>query len=101
MVLNNLSSGQQKIKVFHFDGEQYNLVGNFNFSVENPWYLSFWMILIYLLVLVILFYIYYKWNKIGYHEKLKLKEEELKRQKEIIQIELEAEKKELELLIYE
>lgn len=100
LVLNNLSSGQQKLSVFHFDGEQFNLVRNFNFSVKNPWYLSFWMIIIYVLVLIILFYIYYKWNKIGYHEKLKLKEEELKHQNEILQIELEAENR-LKLQEYE
>jgi AraC family transcriptional regulator, chitin signaling transcriptional activator len=52
------------------------------------------------MVLAVLFYIYYKWNKIGYHEKLKLKEEELKHQKEIIQIELEAENR-LKLQEYE
>lgn len=100
LVLNNLSSGQQKLTVFQFDGEHFNKVNSFEFNVSNPWYLSFWMILIYLLALSVLFYLYYKWNKIRYQEKLKLKEEELKHQKEIIQIELEAENK-LKLQNYE
>lgn len=100
LVLNNLSSGQQNIAVFYFDGQKYSKISNFIFYVANPWYLSFWMILVYLLVLVVLFYLYYKWNKIRYQEKLKLKEEELKHQKEIIQIELEAENK-LKLQEYE
>ena len=98
--MNNLSSGQQKVTIFQFDGEGYNLVKSFEFKVSNPWYLSLWIILIYILALSIIFYLYYKWNKIRYQEKLKLKEEELKHQKEIIQIELEAENK-LKLQNYE
>ena len=100
LTLNNLSSGQQKVTIFQFDGEGYNLVKSFEFKVSNPWYLSLWIILIYILALSIIFYLYYKWNKIRYQEKLKLKEEELKHQKEIIQIELEAENK-LKLQNYE
>jgi len=91
LLLNNLSSGQQNVAVFHFDGEGFNRVQRFQFQVANPWYLSYWMILIYLLILAVFLFLYYKWNKIRYQEKLKLKEEELKHQKEIIQIELEAE----------
>jgi hypothetical protein len=41
LVLNNLSVVG---KIRSFIGEQYNQVGNFDFYVENPWYLSFWMI---------------------------------------------------------
>ncbi|MDP2160818.1 MAG: LuxR C-terminal-related transcriptional regulator [Flavobacterium sp.] len=99
-VLNNLSSGDQNVEIFQYDGERFNLVSNFNFFVAEPWYLSVWMFLGYILVISILFFLYYRWNKIRYQEKLKLKEEELKHQKEILQIELEAENK-LKLQEYE
>jgi DNA-binding CsgD family transcriptional regulator len=58
------------------------------------------MIFIYILLIAGTFFLYYKWNKVRYQEQLKLKEEELKHQKEIIQIELEAENK-LKLQEYE
>lgn len=99
-VLNNLSSGSQNVEIYQYDGERFNLVSNFNFFVAEPWYLSVWMFLGYILFISILFFLYYRWNKIRYQEKLKLKEEELKHQKEILQIELEAENK-LKLQEYE
>ena len=43
-----------------------------------------------LLLVAGIFYLYYKWNKIRYFEKLKFKEEELKHQKKILEIELKA-----------
>lgn len=100
LILNNLSSGDQKIEVFYNNGENYNLISNFKFAVAKPWYFSIWMILIYILLIAGTFFLYYKWNKVRYQEQLKLKEEELKHQKEIIQIELEAENK-LKLQEYE
>lgn len=51
------------------------------------------MILVYILVISGSFFLYYRWNKIRYLEKIKLKEEELKHQKEILQLELNAENK--------
>jgi len=99
-VLNNLSSGDQNVEIFQYDGERFNLVSNFNFFVAEPWYLSVWMFLGYIFFISLLFFLYYRWNKIRYQEKLKLKEEELKHQKEILQIELEAENK-LKLQEYE
>jgi DNA-binding CsgD family transcriptional regulator/cbb3-type cytochrome oxidase subunit 3 len=100
LILNNLSSGNQKIEVFYNNGENYKLISNFKFSVAKPWYFSIWMIFIYILLIAGTFFLYYKWNKVRYQEQLKLKEEELKHQKEIIQIELEAENK-LKLQEYE
>lgn len=100
LVLNNLSSGIQKLAIFHYDGERFNLISKFNFFVAKPWYLSVWMILVYILFISTLFFLYYRWNTVRYQEKLKLKEEELKHQKEILQIELEAENK-LKLQEYE
>ena len=93
-------SGNQKIEIFYNNGVEFVKVATYEFSVARPWYFSIGMLLVYFLFISILLYLYYKWNKIRYTEKLKLKEEELKHQKEIIQIELEAENK-LKLQEYE
>jgi len=100
IALNNLSSGAHELIVYCNDGQDYKQLAAFGFNVERPWYISFWMILIYLIIISSLFYLYYKWNKIRYIEKLKLKEEELKHQKEILHLELEAQNK-LKLQEYE
>ncbi|MEK8179791.1 histidine kinase [Flavobacterium buctense] len=100
ILLSNLSSGSHELIVFYNDGEKYFQLAVFNFEVERPWYISFWMILIYVSIIVGAFYLYYKWNKIRYIEKLKLKEEELKHQKEILHLEMEAQNK-LKLQEYE
>lgn len=91
IVLNNLNSGQQEVTIYFFDGRTFAKISSFKFSVTNPWYFSFWMILIYIGLLAGVFFLYYKWNKIRYNQKLKLKEEELKHQKEILEIELKSE----------
>ncbi|MGL2963589.1 histidine kinase [Flavobacterium sp. RSB2_4_14] len=100
IILNNFSSGKQKLKVYYHDGENYVFLDDYQFSVDKPWYFSAWMVLIYFLIISGIFYLYYKWNKIRYVEKLKLKEEELKHQKEIIQLEMDAQNK-LKLQEYE
>ncbi|WP_284651981.1 helix-turn-helix and ligand-binding sensor domain-containing protein [Flavobacterium terrisoli] len=100
IILNNLSSGSHELIVYYNDGERYVQLASFNFTVERPWYISFWMVLIYVSIIVGAFYLYYKWNKIRYIEKLKLKEEELKHQKEILHLEMEAQNK-LKLQEYE
>lgn len=100
VTLNNLMSGNQKIEIFYNNGVEFVKVATYEFSVARPWYFSIGMLLVYFLFISILLYLYYKWNKIRYTEKLKLKEEELKHQKEIIQIELEAKNK-LKLQEYE
>ena len=91
IVLNNLNSGSHKIAIYHFDGSQYNKVSGYEFVVGQPWYFSFWMILLYILVLGTILYLYYKWNKMRYTQKLVLQEEELKHQKKILEMELKAE----------
>ena len=40
-----------------------------------------------------MFYLYYKWNAIKYQQKLKLNEEEMKHQKQILQLEMDADSK--------
>ncbi|WP_133532926.1 helix-turn-helix and ligand-binding sensor domain-containing protein [Flavobacterium dankookense] len=100
IVLNNLSSGSHELVIYYNDGENYVQLSSFNFRVDMPWYISIWMILIYLSIIGGAFYLYYKWNKIRYIEKLKLKEEELKHQKEILKLEMDAQSK-LKLQEYE
>lgn len=91
IVLNNLISGAHEITIFNHDGLQYSSISNFQFIVAKPWYFSFWMMLLYVLLIAVISYLYYKWNKIRYIQKLALREEELKHQKKILEIELKAE----------
>jgi DNA-binding CsgD family transcriptional regulator len=98
IVLNNLSSGDHTVEIFKHDGSTYDKVSSYKFKVAEPWYFSFWMILLYLLVVGAILFFYYKWNKLRYMQKLKLQAEELKHQREILEMEL---KKENELNIQE
>ncbi|MWB95026.1 histidine kinase [Flavobacterium sp. GA093] len=100
IVLNNLSSGFHSVKIYRHDGARYDEVSSFEFRVAQPWYFSFWMIVLYLFLIGAVFFFYYKWNKLRYIQKLKLQEEELKHQKEILEMELKAEN-ELNIQEYE
>lgn len=100
IVLNNLNSGSNEIAVYLHDGLNYNIISNFQFVVANPWYFSIWMIILYVVVIGIILYFYYKWNKMRYLQKLELRDEELKHQKKILEIELKTEN-ELNLQEYE
>jgi AraC family chitin signaling transcriptional activator len=91
IVLNNLNSGSQTLTIYNHDGANFNEVSSFNFYVTKPWYFSFWMILLYLVLIGSVLLVYYRWNKMRYFQKLKLQEEELKHQKKILEIELKAE----------
>ena len=91
LVLNNLTSGSHEVTIYHNDGVHYYKVAHFQFVVAKAWYFSFWMILVYLIVIGAVLYFYYKWNKMKYIQKLKLQEEELKHQKKILEMELKAE----------
>lgn len=93
IILNNLDNGWKEITVFYRKGTKFIKLANYEFKVAKPWYFSFWMILFYILIISGTFFLYYRWNKVRYLEKIKLKEEELKHQKEIIQLELNAENK--------
>jgi AraC family transcriptional regulator, chitin signaling transcriptional activator len=91
ILLNNLSSGSHDITIYTNDGLHYNKVTSFQFVVANAWYFSIWMILVYIIIVGLILYLYYKWNKMKYIQKLKLQEEELKHQREILEMELKAE----------
>lgn len=100
LILNNLSSGSQDLEFYYNDGKSYVKAASYEFNIAKPWYFSIWMVLVYILVISGSFFLYYRWNKIRYKEKIKLNEEELKHQKEILQLELKAENK-LKLQEYE
>jgi AraC family chitin signaling transcriptional activator len=91
ILLNNLSSGYHSVVIYKHDGANYDKVSTFEFKVAQPWYFSFWMILLYLLIIGAISFFYYKWNKFRYTQKLKLQGEELKHQREILEMELKAE----------
>jgi len=93
IVLSNLLSGQQVVSIYFFDGNQYISTANYSFQVSNPWYFSFWMVLLYFILIALIFYLYYKWNNIRYLEKLKRKEEEFNHLNQIEQLEKETENK--------
>lgn len=100
ILLNNLSSGYHSMVIYKHDGANYDKVSSFEFKVAQPWYFSFWMILLYLFVIGGVLFFYYKWNKLRYLQKLKLQAEELKHQREILEMELKAEN-ELNIQEYE
>lgn len=91
IILNNLNSGSHEVTIYDYEGLYYSTISNFKFIVVKPWYFSFWMILVYLIIIGGVLFLYYKWNKMKYVQKLKLQEEELKHQNEILEMELKAE----------
>lgn len=93
IILNNLDNGWKEITIFYRKGSDFIKVANYGFNVSKPWYFSFWMVVLYILIVGGGLFLYYRWNKIRYIEKIKLKEEELKHQKAIYQLELDAENK--------
>lgn len=100
LILNNLSSGNNSIEVYFTNGYEYVKTNEFSFTVLKPWYLSIWMIILYFAIVGGILFLYYRWNKVRYQEKIKLKEEELKHHRQIMELEMEAENK-LKLQDYE
>ncbi len=90
-VLSNLESGSQKVNIYFNDGIRYVKIGEYRFTVRNPWYFSFGMIALYLALIASICFLYYKWNNMRYRQKLALREEEMKHQKDIMEIMLNAE----------
>ena len=91
IILNNINSGLHNVIIFNYDGLHYTRISNFEFMGAKPWYFSFWRILLYIVIIGFILYLYYKWNKLRYIQKLELREEELKHQKKILEMELKAE----------
>lgn len=93
IVLNNLTSGSQNLDIYYNNGIKNVKVSEYTFSVNKPWYFSFWMILLYIVVSAGIFILYYRWNHLKYLQKVKLNEEELKHRTQIIELGLEADNK--------
>ncbi|MGQ2985021.1 histidine kinase [Flavobacterium sp.] len=91
ITLNNLSSGIQELEVFYNNGVNYVKLADYDFRVNRPWYFSIFMILVYVLAISCIFFLYYRWNKVRYNQKIRLNEEELKHSREILELEMQAE----------
>ena len=91
IILTNLSSGNQEVNIFTNNGDGFIQVGQFTFTVDKPWYFSIGMILLYLGIIILILALYYRWNNMRYQQKLSLREEELKHQKNISELKLTAE----------
>lgn len=89
--LNNLWTGNQNITIFYKKGEHYIKLKSYEFTVKNPWYFSLTMILVYISIISLIFFLYYKWNKVRYLQKLKLQEEKLKHQNKLEKLKLDTE----------
>lgn len=88
--LTNLRSGSLFITIYFHDGIDFVKLNSFLLKVKYPWYLTFWMFLVYISVLGAMLFLYYKWNKMRYLQKLKLQEETLKYKNELMKMELKA-----------
>ncbi|GGB80327.1 hypothetical protein GCM10007424_20550 [Flavobacterium suaedae] len=91
--LNNLNSGNQKVVVYYNKGGKQIEAGRYEFTVAKPWYFSSLMIALYIITIAGIFFLYYRWNKVRYLQKIRLNEEELRHKKEILELEMEAENK--------
>ena len=87
---NKLSSGKHLIDIFIYENGKAKRVYSHSLQIAKPWYFSSIMILIYLIFFGVILYLYYRWNHIRFQEKLKIKNEELKHQKKIFEMELES-----------
>lgn len=93
ITLNNLDSGLNIVTVFYKKGSKFIEVANYDFKVSKPWYFSGVMVFGYVLFLFFSLYLYYRWNKMNYLQKIKLNDEEHRHKQEVYQLELEAESK--------
>lgn len=91
ITLNNLNSGIQELEVFYNNGVTYVKLAEYDFRVSRPWYFSILMICVYIFFISGVFFLYYRWNKVRYNQKIRLNEEELKHRREILEIEMESE----------
>jgi uncharacterized membrane protein len=70
IILSNLLSGDYSVVVYYHDGKSYS-VANFVLKLLDLG-IYLWMILLYVVLISIILYIYYKWNKMLY-PKIKIK----------------------------
>ncbi len=89
-ILANLASGDQEIRVF-VRGDGFDQVAQFSFAVGYPWYFSAWMILLYVTIAGAILFVYYRWNKFRYTQRLRLEQEEMRHAKDLMELRLKAE----------
>jgi AraC family transcriptional regulator, chitin signaling transcriptional activator len=89
--INNLSGGEYIIEAFKINNGEYIKIGEFRFDVKNPWFLTSWMIIVYISIIILILIIYYRWTKIRFNVKLRIKEEELKHQNKLVQLQMQSE----------
>lgn len=97
LTLNNLDSGDQQLDIVFNDGHQFIKIAQYRFKVGYPWYFSFWMIVLYILLIAGICFLYYRWNHMRYKQKLALREEELRHQRDLMEKEYEKHILELEI----
>jgi AraC family chitin signaling transcriptional activator len=89
--ISNSDIKSNSIKIFVFNGANYQLCSSFSWKVSNPWYFSWYMICFYIILSAFFLWLYYQWNKRKYEQEILLKEEEMNHQNELIKIKLESE----------
>ncbi|NDI97803.1 histidine kinase [Flavobacterium sp. LaA7.5] len=92
-ILNNLNSGTQQLILYYNKGGKQIEAGRYEFNVAKPWYFSTLMVIVYIATIAGIFFLYYRWNKIKYLQKIRLNEEELRHRRQILELEMEAENK--------
>ncbi|MEO9210348.1 MAG: triple tyrosine motif-containing protein [Ginsengibacter sp.] len=92
----NLPAGKYIFNIKAHDnlGHESHII-SYSFAVSPPWYHSVWANIFYLLIIVLLLYIFYKWQeKRLYLQQVKFDEEQ-KRLKDILQLTIEKNEKEI------
>jgi ligand-binding sensor domain-containing protein/DNA-binding CsgD family transcriptional regulator len=101
VTLSNLDSGAQEVAVYFNDGHKLVKIAQYRFKVGYPWYFSFGMIVLYVLVIALICLLYYRWNNLRYKQKLALREEEMRHQRDLMAMENELRIQEYEKHILE
>lgn len=91
ILLNNLKSGSHTLKVYKHNGIAYLKANTFEFKIAQPWYFSHLMVLTYFIIITFCLYLYYRWNNLAYKHKLKSREDDLKHQRDILELKLISE----------
>jgi hypothetical protein len=92
----NLPEGDYTFEVKAYDnlGNESNVI-SYKFSINPPWYKTVWAYLLYMVLLLAVVYLIYKWQKRKFNRQQLRFEEEQKRLKYIHQLEMEKNEKEI------
>lgn len=91
VTLNNLDSGRQDVGFYVFEEGKYKPAGHYDFRVAMPWYLSGWMMAAYVLAVAAGLFLYYRWNAVRVRQKLALMNEELRHDRDLMEVQVKAE----------